>query len=84
MLKVSILHHFPSSIIITTNFYYSNIDGTKIPILMEQQKEYRYMYSLKKESATRDLFKKFKIIKCKDTMVGIKPLVTINPFFIII
>ena len=51
---------------------------------MEQQKEYRYMYSLKKESGTRDLFKKFKIIKCKDIMVGIKPLVTINPFFFII
>ncbi|CAF0719286.1 unnamed protein product [Brachionus calyciflorus] len=49
----------------------SSIDDlTKIACFTEYPNEFKYMYSLKKDAK---FIKQFTIIKCKDTLVGIKP-----------
>ncbi len=42
---------------------------------MEQYNEFKYLYSLRKDSSTPKYFQKFTIIKWKDKLIAIKPVV---------
>ncbi|RNA37100.1 snRNA-activating complex subunit 4 isoform X1 [Brachionus plicatilis] len=57
-----------SSLLVDVN---SISETTKIACFSEYPNEFKYMYSLKKDA---NFMKHFTIIKCKDTLVGIKPL----------
>lgn len=54
-------------------------DGTKIPCLNEMAKEFKYLYSLKVDKSKPDTskyFQKYKIVKVKELLVAVKPMVS--------